>query len=94
MADDQSDDFYDAVLSMADRMGLEGEDRAKYVHEHMTRAGYDAIPQYVKQQPPEEEAQGKWTPFGGRRQQQAPAGGGGQQQQRPQRGNDESGWYT
>lgn len=91
---DENDDFYDAVLNMADRMGLEGEDRAKYVHEHMTRAGYDAIPQYVKQTPPEEEQEsGKWSPFGGRRQQ--PAGGGsGGQQPRQRGGGDESGWYT
>jgi hypothetical protein len=33
---------------MADRIGLKGSDRTKYIHEHMTRGGYRAVPQYVK----------------------------------------------
>jgi hypothetical protein len=50
MADDKDDDLYDQVSAMADRLGLEGSERNRYVHEHMTRAGYDAVPQYVRRE--------------------------------------------
>ena len=93
---DNDDDFYDAVQAMADRLGLDGEDRAKYVHEHMTRGGYDAVPQYVKRQPdPEEEGGGKWSPFASRRQGGDQSGGGGQQRPRSRASqSDGEGWYT
>jgi hypothetical protein len=44
---DKDDDLYETVSSMADRIGLKGQDKTKYVHDHMTRGGYKAIPQYV-----------------------------------------------
>jgi hypothetical protein len=93
---DSDDEFFGAVNNMADRLGLEGEDRAKYVHEHMTRGGYDAVPQYVKREPePTEEEGGGWSPFGKRQQRQQPAGeGGGQRPPRQRGGSEESGWYT
>jgi hypothetical protein len=43
----ETDDFLTQVKSMAARMGLEGKDEQKYVHEHMTRAGYRMVPSYV-----------------------------------------------
>jgi hypothetical protein len=45
---DKDDDLLDTVNAMADRMGLEGKERRTYVHEHMTRGGYRAVPTYVK----------------------------------------------
>jgi hypothetical protein len=44
---DKDDDLHDRVLDMADRLGLKGNDRRKYVHEHMTRGGYRMEPTYV-----------------------------------------------
>jgi hypothetical protein len=54
MADDRDDDLYESVSAMADRIGLEGRERQDYIHEHMTRAGYDAVPQYVRREEEEE----------------------------------------
>jgi hypothetical protein len=45
---DNDDDLLDSVTSMADRMGLKGRERTSYIHEHMTRSGYRAVPNYVK----------------------------------------------
>ncbi len=47
MADKNDDDFFDQVSRMAERLGLVDDDRTKYVHDHMTRAGYKMIPSYV-----------------------------------------------
>jgi hypothetical protein len=47
-ANDKEDDLYDRVAEMADRLKLKGEERGRYVHEHMTRGGYKAVPNYVK----------------------------------------------
>ena len=44
---DNDDDFHDTVNAMADRLGLKGDRRRKYVHEHMTGAGYKMVPNYV-----------------------------------------------
>lgn len=44
---DKDDTLYDDVSAMADRIGLEGSDRTKYIHQHMTRGGYKAVPNYV-----------------------------------------------
>jgi hypothetical protein len=44
---DTDDEFHDQVLSMADRLRLKGNDRRKYVHDHMTRGGYRMEPTYV-----------------------------------------------
>lgn len=48
MADNNDDDLYDTVAAMAKRLGLKGDERTQYIHEHMTRSGYKAIPNYVK----------------------------------------------
>lgn len=45
---DNDDDLHDRVSEMADRLGLKGRERTTYIHEHMTRGGYKAVPQYVK----------------------------------------------
>ena len=44
---DKDDDLQDSVTAMADRMGLKGKERQNYIHEHMTRGGYRAVPTYV-----------------------------------------------
>lgn len=44
---DKDDDFHETVSAMAERLGLKGDDRRKYVHEHMTRGGYRMEPTYV-----------------------------------------------
>lgn len=48
MAAEQKDDTYERVSGMAKAMGLKGQERADYIHEHMTRLGYSAKPNYVK----------------------------------------------
>jgi hypothetical protein len=45
---DKDDDLLDSVTSMAERMGLTGRERTNYIHQHMTRSGYKAVPTYVK----------------------------------------------
>jgi hypothetical protein len=45
---DGTDDFFDQVSNMAERLGLKDNDRDKYVHEHMTRGGYRMVPSYIK----------------------------------------------
>lgn len=49
MSDERKNDdsFLDTVLAMADKMKLEGDDKQRYVHEHMTRSGYKMVPSYV-----------------------------------------------
>jgi hypothetical protein len=44
---DKDDDLQDTVSAMADRLGLKGKERQGYIHEHMTRSGYRAVPTYV-----------------------------------------------
>jgi hypothetical protein len=48
VANGKDDDLYDVVSGMADRIGLEGKERSQYIHNHMTRGGYRAVPNYVK----------------------------------------------
>ena len=61
---DNDDDLMDAVTGMADRLKLKGSERQKYIHEHMTRGGYKAIPNYVKAEEDEDEDKGSGF-FGG-----------------------------
>jgi len=44
---DKDDDLLDQVTGMADRLKLSGKERSTYIHEHMTRGGYKAVPNYV-----------------------------------------------
>jgi hypothetical protein len=56
MANGKEDDsFLDKVRDMAETLGLTGPERQKYVHEHMTRAGYTMVPSYVKGDPEDED---------------------------------------
>lgn len=63
MADD-NDDLYDQVSAMAKRLKLKGDERTQYIHEHMTRSGYRAIPNYVKDDSKDDD-EGKGSPFFG-----------------------------
>lgn len=40
---DDDDDTFEAVSNLADRMGLKGERRTRYIHDHMTQAGYRRV---------------------------------------------------
>jgi hypothetical protein len=44
---DEDDQDYTSVSGMADRLGLKGSRRTKYIHEHMTGLGYRMQPNYV-----------------------------------------------
>jgi hypothetical protein len=63
---DQDDDFHDRVLEMADRIGLKGNDRRKYVHDHMTRGGYRMEPTYVPDDDGSDDDDDDDTPFFGK----------------------------
>lgn len=45
---DDDDDLLDQVNALADRYGLKGSERRKFIHGHMTRGGYRAEPTYVR----------------------------------------------
>jgi hypothetical protein len=62
MADDD-DDLHDRVNEMADRLGLKGRERSSYIHEHMTRGGYRAVPQYVKGDDDDDDDDDSRSPF-------------------------------
>jgi hypothetical protein len=75
---DEEDVTFDEVSGMADRLGLQGEARQNYIHDHMLQLGYDPVQSresYVRRQEQEEQPQStsRWG-FGG--------GGGGRQQGR------------
>jgi hypothetical protein len=38
----------DLTEELADRMDMEGDERDKFIHRCMIRAGYKAVPEYVK----------------------------------------------
>lgn len=57
-----SDQDYESVSKMADRMGLKGRDREKYVHEHMTSLGYSSRRSYYT--PEDEDDDGDNDRFG------------------------------
>jgi hypothetical protein len=59
---DEEDDLYDTVVRMADRMGLKGPKRRKYIDDHMTQGGYEQDePTYRKAQDDEDdEGGGGW----------------------------------
>lgn len=91
MADDQ-DDFYDSVAAMAERMGLKGKERERYIHEHMTRSGYRAVPTYVLDEGDEEDSEddGGFFGSGGRRRPQERRDRSGGRPRRPRSDDD---WY-
>jgi hypothetical protein len=61
---DKDDTFHDDVLAMADRLGLKGDRRRKYVHEHMTGAGYRMEPTYVPDDDNDDDDDDKDSGFG------------------------------
>lgn len=66
MAEDD-DDLMESVTRMADRLKIKGSERQKYIHEHMTRGGYKAVPNYVKADGDEEDEKGSGFFSGGNR---------------------------
>jgi len=70
-SDEEDDNLYDQVCSMADRMGLKGDKRATYIDDHMTQGGYQRVQSresYAPVRQEEDEGQGggnRWG-FGGR----------------------------
>ena len=67
MADKDDDDLFDSVSSMADRLKLKGKERTTYIHEHMTRGGYKAVPNYVKADDDDDDDDSGSPFFGSRR---------------------------
>jgi hypothetical protein len=67
MADKDDDDLYDSVSNMADRLKLKGKERTTYIHEHMTRGGYKAVPNYVKADDDDDDDDSGSPFFGSRR---------------------------
>jgi hypothetical protein len=63
---DQDDDLHDSVTAMADRLGLKGNDRRRYVHEHMTRSGYRMEPTYVPDTDTDDDDDDDGSPFFGK----------------------------
>ncbi len=58
---EEEDDLFDTVTAMADRMGLKGDKRATYIHDHMTQGGYQQVQtreSYTRIQQDEDEGQG------------------------------------
>ena len=62
---EEKDDTYERVSGMAKAMGLKGSERTEYIHEHMTRLGYDAKPNYVKKKGRDENNRSGGGFFGG-----------------------------
>jgi hypothetical protein len=71
---DKDDDLFETVSAMADRLKLKGQERTKYVHDHMTRGGYRAIPQYVPADDGDDDDDDDDTPFFSRKRRK-PRGG-------------------
>lgn len=45
---DDADDWADRIAHAADRMGLEGKGRERYIDEHMTAGGYKRVTTYER----------------------------------------------
>jgi hypothetical protein len=90
---DKDDDMLDRVNDMADRLQLTGSERRKYVHEHMTRSGYRAVPQYVRGSEDDEEEDDSSSFFGGSsRRRRGERDSGGSRGGRSRRNRDDD-WY-
>jgi hypothetical protein len=57
--EDENDD-YGTVAAMADRLGLKGKERNKYIHDHMTGFGYRMVPSYVKDDDDDQEGNSRF----------------------------------
>lgn len=102
MADKDDDDLFESVSAMADRIGLTGREKTRYVHEHMTRGGYRAVPSYIPADDNDDDDDGNDDSgfFGGRssgrrrrpvRDQES--GGRGSGTRRRRSSEDDDGWY-
>lgn len=90
---DKDDDMHDRVLEMADRLGLKGNDRRKYVHDHMTRAGYRMEPTYVPGgDDSDDDDDGPDDPFFSRRKSNRDNRRASERPRRPRR--DDDSWYS
>lgn len=87
--DDQDDDLETTVNNLADRYGLKGADRRRFVHGHMTRGGYRAEPTYVRDE--EEDEEDGDDEFFSRRRRSQGSGDGSGRKIRKSSGDD---WYT
>lgn len=95
MSDKDDDDLFDSVSAMAERIGLKGSEKTRYVHEHMTRGGYRAVPSYVRAEDEDEDEDDSGTFFGGKRRRPVrdqESGGRGTGTRR-RRANDDEDWY-
>ena len=63
MTDAKTPTFLEQVTAMADQLKLEGDERDGYIHQHMTKAGYKAVPTYIL---PDEENKKPANIFGGK----------------------------
>jgi hypothetical protein len=95
VADNNDDDLYDSVAAMADRLGLSGKERAQYVHEHMTRGGYKAVPNYVKADKDDEDDDHGSGFFGSSRSRRRSGGDSSRSRSRSRRSEgDGDDWYN
>lgn len=79
---DGIDDFHNAVMAWAERLGLDEAETEEYVTFHMEKGGYKKATTWL---PPDPEEGGQGGGFMRKKQQgprNAPPGGGGQQQRR------------
>jgi hypothetical protein len=91
MADKDDDDLYDTVSGMADRLKLKGEERGRYIHEHMTRSGYKAVPNYVKADDDDDDDDSGSSFFGSKRKSSS-SGNGSRSRRSRSRDNDDDDW--
>jgi hypothetical protein len=78
-------DLFQRVSEMAEHIGLVGKEKADYIHEHMTRGGYRAVPHY---EPDDDDDTGDNPRFF--------SGRSGQSNRQGDRGDDRktgSGWF-
>lgn len=91
MANDKDDDdLFESVNAMADRLKLKGKERGTYIHEHMTRSGYRAVPNYVKADDDDDDDDDGGSPFfGGKRKS---SGSGSSSRRSRRRDDDDDDW--
>lgn len=93
MADDRDpEEDLASFTATAERLGLKGKERSRYIHEHMTGVGYKAEPRYVTSDDDEDEEDdgGRFSVRrrSGSRNRDSSSGRSGSRQR-----NSGSGWY-
>jgi hypothetical protein len=66
---DDDDDTFDRVSDLADRLGLKGKDRDRYIHNHMEDMGYGRVTtkeSYQKKHDDDDEKEGRQDRYLGR----------------------------